>query len=64
MCLSTAYWNTDPETPIFEEIASILVKGEKITLRHLMGQQIEIKGKVCEIDFLNATILLEKNSDT
>ncbi len=63
MCLSSAYWSTDLETPILKEIAYIQLDKNKIILHPLMADQKVIKGIIRHIDFMNARIILDKEDD-
>lgn len=64
MCLSTAYWSNDTETPILKEIAHIQLKEDRIILYSLMGDQKIIKGRIRDIDFLNARLIVDRDDST
>ena len=60
MCLSKAYVDRNGKRELLmEEIASIKVKGEKLLVRTLFGEQKEIGANIREIDFLTHSIILE-----
>ena len=60
MCLSKAYIERNGQRELLmEEIASVSIKGDKLLLRTLFGEQKEIGANIREIDFLSRSIILE-----
>ena len=60
MCLSKAYVDRNGKRELLaEEIASVEIKGEKLLVKTLFGEQKEIEANVREINFLTHSIFLE-----
>ncbi len=60
MCLSKAYVERQGKRELLmEEIASVGIKGDRLLLRTLFGEQKEIEASIKEIDLLGHSILLE-----
>jgi predicted RNA-binding protein len=61
MCLSKAYFerNGDREL-LLEEIASVTVEDNILTLKTIFGEQKTIKASIRQIDFMTHSISLEK----
>ena len=60
MCLSKAYVERQGKRELLmEEVASVGIKGDRLLLRTLFGEQKEITASIREIDFLNRSIILE-----
>jgi len=59
MCLSKAYIERNGKRELLmEEIASAEIKGGKLLLRTLFGEQKEIRANIKQIDFLTHNIFL------
>jgi len=60
MCLSKAYVDRNGKRELLmEEIISVEIKGGKLLLRTLFGEQKEIGANIRQIDFLSHSIFLE-----
>ena len=60
MCLSKAYVEINGERELLmEEVTSMEIKGNKLLLTTLFGEQKEIGASIKQIDFLNRSIVLE-----
>ena len=60
MCLSKAYVDRNGKRELLmEEIISVEIKGGKLLLRTLFGEQREIGANIRQIDFLSHSIFLE-----
>ena len=60
MCLSKAYFKRNGEKELLmEEITSVIIKGDRLLLKTLFGEQKEISANIREIDFKANSILLE-----
>ena len=60
MCLSKAYFDRNGEKELLmEEIASVTIKGDRLLLKTLFGEQKELEATIREIDFKANSILLE-----
>lgn len=62
MCLAKVYQGTESDEPILEEIAYILIDGNRLELESLFGDRQVILGKVREIDFMKSRVVIEKRS--
>ncbi len=58
MCLSKAYVDKNGGL-LMEEIVSVEIKGERLLLRTLFGEQKEMRANIKRIDFLTHSIFLE-----
>lgn len=60
MCLSKVYVERQGKRELLmEEVASVGIKGDRLLLRTLFGEQKEITANIREIDFLSRSIILE-----
>lgn len=60
MCLSKVYVESQGKRELLmEEITSVGIKGDRLLLRTLFGEQKEITANIREIDFLGRSIILE-----
>jgi len=60
MCLAKVYQATEGDKPILEDIAYVIVEGERIEVETLFGERKILQGKVCKIDFLRSRVQLER----
>ena len=58
MCLAKAYLNKWGDEPVFQDIAHMRLRGERVELETLLGEERVISGRVVEIDFSSSKILL------
>jgi len=59
MCLSKAYVDRNGKRELLaEEIALVEIKGEKLLVKTLFGEQKEIEANIREINFLTHSIVL------
>ncbi|HEX74019.1 MAG TPA: CooT family nickel-binding protein [Dehalococcoidia bacterium] len=64
MCLSKAYVDRNGERELLmEEITYLQVKGEKLLLTTLFGEQKEVGANIREINFMTHSIFLENRDD-
>jgi len=60
MCLSKAYADRNGKRELLmEEITSLQVRGEKLLLTTLFGEQKEVGADIREINFMTHSIFLE-----
>ena len=60
MCLSTAYRNEKSEDNIAARyVAEINVTPDSVILTDVMGEDIEIKGKLMYVDLTGGTVIIE-----
>ena len=61
MCLAKAYIGSNGERKLLmEEVASLKTKEGKLLVTTLFGEQREIEATIKEIDFMDSSIILEK----
>ena len=58
MCLATVYKESD-DTVICRNVSKILVEGEKVIIRDIMGEETSIKGKILMVDLANRIVKLQ-----
>jgi predicted RNA-binding protein len=60
MCLAKAYVGSHGEKELLmEEVASLKVKGGKLLVTTLFGEEKEIEAGIKEIDFMSSSVILE-----
>jgi len=61
MCLAKAYLSEDGGGDlVMEEVALLRIKGKKLLLWSLFGEQKEVEGLIKEVDFQNSKLVIEK----
>ena len=58
MCLATVYKESD-DTVICRNVSKILVEGEKVIIRDIMGEETSIEGKIRMVDLANSILKLQ-----
>ena len=58
MCLATGYKESD-DTVICRNVNKILVEGEKVIIRDIMGEENSIEGKILMVDLANSIVKLQ-----
>ena len=58
MCLATVYKESD-DTVICRNVSKILVEGEKVISRDIMGEETSIEGKILMVDLANSIVKLQ-----
>ena len=61
MCLAKVYETTEPDKPILEDIAYMIVEDNRIEVETLFGEKRVFRGKVHQIDFLKSQVQLERD---
>ena len=60
MCMTNAYIETGGERELLlEDVSRVEVKGTRVRVETLFGESREIDAVITEIDFQNASIVLE-----
>jgi predicted RNA-binding protein len=62
MCLAKLYQGTESDEPILEEIAHVVIDGNRLELESLFGERKVLMGIVREIDFMKSRVVIEKSS--
>lgn len=58
MCLATVYKESD-DTIICKNVGKILVEGNTLILRDIMGSETRIEGSILMVDLANSTVKLK-----
>lgn len=58
MCLATVYKESD-NTVICRYISKLVVDGNKVILRDIMGSETVVEGKILMVDLANSTVKLQ-----
>jgi len=61
MCLAKVYEATEGDEPILEDIAYMIIDGERVEMVTLFGQRRVFEGKVRQVDFVKSKVQLEKD---
>jgi len=61
MCMAKLYEATKGDQPILDDIAYIIVEGDRIEVETLFGERRVFQGKVREVDFLKSRVQLGKD---
>ena len=59
MCLAAAYKDIQSEEPILQEVARVIIEGDRLELENLFGEKKVVKGKIHEIDFMNSRLYIK-----
>lgn len=62
MCLAKVYQGIESDEPILEEIAHVVIDGNRLELESLFGERKVFLGTVLEIDFMKSRVVIEKRS--
>lgn len=57
MCLATVYKESD-DTVICRNVSKILVEGEKVIIRDIMGDETVVEGTILMVDLANSIVKL------
>ncbi|GAI12858.1 unnamed protein product [marine sediment metagenome] len=60
MCLAKVYEVTEDGDPIIEDIAYMLIDGNRVEIETLFGERKVFQGKVRQVDFVKSRVELEK----
>jgi len=61
VCLARVYEVAKEGEPIVEDIAYMIIEGNRVEIETLFGERRVFQGKVRQIDFLKSQIQLEKD---
>ncbi len=63
MCESHAYVIRDgEEEKILDDVIFLKPEGDRVVLRNLFGDEVKVKGKIEEIQFMDHKILLKETA--
>lgn len=57
MCLATVYKESD-ESVLFRNVSKIVVEGDTVILRDIMGDEKRIQGRIQMVDLANSIVRL------
>ncbi len=60
MCLAKVYEVTEEGKPIIEDIAYMIIDGNRVEIETLFGEKKVFQGKVRQVDFVKSRVELEK----
>jgi predicted RNA-binding protein len=60
MCLAKMYQATESDKPILEDIAYMIIDGDRVEVETLFGERKVFQGKVRQVDFLKSRVELEE----
>jgi predicted RNA-binding protein len=63
VCLAKAYLNKWGGEPVFEDISHMRLRGKRVELEALLGEEKVIPGRVVEVDFAASRILLDEHRE-
>lgn len=58
MCLATVYKDCD-NTVICRNVSKLLVEGDQIILRDIMGSETTVEGKILMVDLANSIVKIQ-----
>jgi predicted RNA-binding protein len=61
MCMAKLYEGKEADKPILEDIAYMIIDGDRVEVETLFGEKRVFRGKVREIDFLKSQVQLERD---
>jgi predicted RNA-binding protein len=61
VCLAKAYLNKWADEPVLQDIAHMRLRGERVELETLFGEEKVVSGRVVEVDFSTSKILLNES---
>jgi len=60
MCMAKLYEAVESDKPVVEDIAYMIIDGDRVEVETLFGEKKVFQGKVRQIDFLKSRVQLEK----
>jgi predicted RNA-binding protein len=61
MCLAKVYGATESDKPLLEDIAYMVIDGERVEVETLFGERKVFQGKVRRVDFVKSRVQLERS---
>ncbi len=58
MCLARLYETTKTDEPVLEDVAYMVIDGDRVEVETLFGEKRILHGKVRQVDFLNSSVQL------
>ena len=59
--MAKAYLNKWADEPVLQDIAHMRLRGERVELETLFGEEKVVSGRVVEVDFSTSKILLNES---
>jgi len=60
MCMAKLYESVESDKPVVEDIAYMIIDGDRVEVETLFGEKKVFQGKVRQIDFLKSRVQLQK----
>jgi len=60
MCLAKVYEVIESDEPLLEDIAYMIIDGERVEVETLFGERRVFHGRVRKVDFVKSRVQLEK----
>jgi len=61
MCMAKLYEAIESDKPVVEDIAYMIIDGDRVEVETLFGERRIFRGKVRQVDFLKSRVQLEKS---
>jgi predicted RNA-binding protein len=61
MCLAKVYEAAESDEPVLEDIAYMIIDGDRVEVETLFGEKRIFQGKVRWVDFVQSRVQLEKD---
>lgn len=61
MCMAKLYESVESDKPVVEDIAYMIIDGDRVEVETLFGEKKVFQGKVRQIDFLKSRVQLQKD---
>ena len=61
MCLAKVYETAESDEPILEDVAYMIIDGDRLEVETLFGERRILRGRVHQVDFLKSRVQLEKD---
>ncbi len=61
MCLAKVYESTEGDKPNVEDIAYMIIDGDRVEVETLFGERRIFLGRVRQVDFVKSRVQLEKD---
>jgi predicted RNA-binding protein len=61
MCLAKVYGATESDKALLEDIAYMVIDGERVEVETLFGERKIFQGKVRRVDFVKSRVQLERS---
>jgi predicted RNA-binding protein len=60
MCESTIYVTDKPGEPLMKDAVMVIIEGDQIEMRNILGSRKVLRGKIVKVDFLNHALFVRE----